>query len=129
LFLVGAGMLVRTLRNLHNLNPGFDTRNILLFGLDPHLAGYSDEKTAQIYTALQQRFAGLPGVISVSYSEDSLVSGGWSANNFHLDSAPPRKNINTATLTVGLDFFTTMRIPLLAGRNFTPADSDDCAAL
>jgi predicted permease len=120
--LVGAGMLVRTLRNLHNLNPGFDTRKILLFGLDPHLAGYSDEKTAQIYTALQQRFAALPGVISVSYSEDSLVSGGWSANNFHLDSAPPRKNINTATLTVGLDFFTTMRIPLLAGRDFTPAD-------
>jgi predicted permease len=126
--LVGAGLLVRTLRNLHHLNPGFDTRNILLFGVDPHLAGYSDEKTAQIYSSLQQRFAALPGVITVSYSEDSLVSGGWSANNFHLDGAPPKEKINSATLRVGLDFFSTMRIPLFAGRAFSPADFAVAAA-
>ena len=126
--LVGAGLLVRTLGNLHNLNPGFDTRNVLLFGLDPHLAGYSDEKTAEIYTDLQRGLAALPGVISVSYSEDSLVSGGWSANNFHLDGAPPKENIDTATLAVGLDFFSTMRIPFLAGRTFTSADFAAAAA-
>src|SRR5690348_8747426 len=38
--LIGAGLLVRTLHNLHSINPGFDPQNILLFGIDPHLAGY-----------------------------------------------------------------------------------------
>jgi len=120
--LVGAGLLVRTLRNLQHLNPGFDARNILLFGVDPHLAGYSDEQTAQIYSTLQQRLSGIPGVTSVSYSENSLVSGSWSANNFHLDGAPAKENINAATLAVGADFFSTMRIPLFRGRAFTSAD-------
>src|SRR5436309_1521516 len=47
--LVGAGLLVRTLRNLRAINPGFDAQNILLFGLDPVLAGYTDQQTQQLY--------------------------------------------------------------------------------
>ena len=126
--LIGAGLLVRTLRNLHGINPGFDPQNILLFGIDPHLAGYTDAQTQQLYANLQQRFTALPGVISASYSEDALLDGGWSGNDVHLDGAPPKQNVNTATLTVGLDFFSTMRIPLLAGRNFTSADFAAAAA-
>jgi macrolide transport system ATP-binding/permease protein len=126
--LIGAGLLVRTLRNLHNLNPGFDTRNILLFGIDPTIAGYKDQQTAQLYRDLQQRFAALPGVISASYSENSLLSGSWSADRVHLDGAPPKSNINPATLTVGTNFFSTMRIPILAGRAFTSADFAVAAA-
>jgi predicted permease len=120
--LIGAGLLVRTLRNLQTLNPGFDTHNILLFGINPKFAGYQDRQTADLYRDLQQRFATLPGVISASYSEDALLSQSWSANEVHLDGAPPKSNVHTAVLTVGLDFFPTMRIPLLAGRAFTPTD-------
>jgi macrolide transport system ATP-binding/permease protein len=120
--LIGAGLLVRTLRNLHNLNPGFDTRSILLLGLNPTAAGYTDQKTAQLYGDLQKRFAALPGVISVSYSEDALLSGNWSSDDVHLDGAPPKQNVEAARLTVGLNFFSTMRIPLLAGRVFNSAD-------
>ena len=120
--LAGAGLLVRTLHNLHQLNPGFDARNILLFGIDPTIAGYHDEQTAQLYQSLAEQFAALPGVISATYSEDALVSGSWSAGDVHLDGAPPKSNANTATLTVGPDFFSTMRIPIMAGRAFTPAD-------
>ena len=50
------------------------------------------------------------------------MSGSWSASDVHLDGAPPKSNANTATLRVGLDFFRTMHIPVLAGRVFTPAD-------
>jgi predicted permease len=126
--LIGAGLLVRTLRNLHNLNPGFDPQNILLFGVDPHLAGYTDQQTQQLYANLQQRFAAIPGVISASYSEEALLSGGWSAGDVHVDGAPPKQNANTGKLPVGLNFFSTMRIPMLTGRNFTSADFAAAAA-
>jgi predicted permease len=120
--LVGAGLLVRTLHNLQNLDPGFDTQNILLLGINPSLAGYKDRQTVELYQQLQERFEALPGMMSASYSEDALLSGSWSAGDVHLDGAPPRSNVNTATLRVGLDFFRTMHIPMLAGRVFTPAD-------
>ena len=126
--LIGAGLLVRTLHNLHSINPGFDPQNILLFGIDPHLAGYSDQQTQQLYSNLQQRFAALPGVTSVSYSEDALLSGGWSAGDVRIDGAPPKQYANTGKLAVGLNFFPTMRIAMLAGRNFTSADFAVAAA-
>jgi macrolide transport system ATP-binding/permease protein len=126
--LVGAGLLVRTLRNLHGLNPGFDAQSVLLFGINPTIAGYNDQRTAQLYSDLQQRFAALPGVISASYSEHALLSGNHSSDNVHLDGAPPKSNVSTEWLAVGLDFFSTMRIPLLAGRTFTPADFASAAA-
>jgi predicted permease len=120
--LVGAGLLVRTLHKLQTLDPGFDTHNVLLFGIQPSLAGYTDHQTVQLCRQLQERFAALPGVVSASYSQDALLSQSWSASDVHLDGAPPTSNANTATLQVGLDFFRTMRIPVLAGRVFTPAD-------
>jgi len=126
--LVGAGLLVRTLHNLQTLDPGFDTQNVLLFGINPSLAGYKDRQTVELYRQLQERFEALPGVVSASYSETPLLSGGWSANSVHLDGAPPKSNVNAATLRVGLDFFRTMRIPVLAGRVFTPADFDSAEA-
>jgi predicted permease len=127
--LIGAGLLVRTLRNLRDVNPGFDAKNVLLFDIDPTIAGYTDHQTQQLYSNLQQRFAALPGVISVSYSEDALLDGGWSGNDVHLDGAPPKQNISVKTLPVGLDFFATMRIPVLAGRTFTAADFVTAATL
>jgi predicted permease len=126
--LVGAGLLVRTLGNLRELNPGFDTRHVLLFGINPAIAGYQDRQTAELYRDLQQSLAALPGVISASYSEAALLSGNHSDDDVHLDGAPAKSNVNTATLAVGLDFFSTMRIPVLAGRTFTPADFASAAA-
>jgi predicted permease len=127
--LIGAGLLVRTLSNLHNLNPGFDARSVLLFGVNPAAAGYTDQKTAQLYSDLQQRFAALPGVISASYSEDALLSGNWSSDDVHLDGAPPKQNVESARLAVGLNFLSTMRIPLLAGRNLNSADFAAASAI
>jgi predicted permease len=120
--LIGAGLLVRTLSNLRHLNPGFDTESILLFGVNPTIAGYQDLQTVQLYRELQQRFAALPGVSSVSYSEEALLSGGKSGTDVHIYGAPPKSDVGTDFLPVGADFFSTMRIPLLAGRAFTSSD-------
>lgn len=120
--LAGAGMLVRTLNNLHQQDPGFDAQNILLFGIDPESAGYTDDQTSELYRTLQQRLTALPGVISASYSENALLSLGTSGGDVHLDGSAPKSNVYTDKLPVGLDFFSTMRIPILSGRAFTSAD-------
>ena len=73
--LVGAGLLVRTLQNLRNVDPGFDTRNLLTFGLDPTLIGYKTPQIDAFYRDLQQRIEAIPGVESVSYSNSTLLSG------------------------------------------------------
>ena len=129
LVLVGAGLLVRTLRNLQSQDPGFDTHNVLLFGINPTIAGYDDLKSAQLYSDLQERLASLPGVLSASYSEDALLSQNISGTDVHLEGAPPKSNVNTLTLTVGPSFFSTMRIPLLSGRSFSPQDFASAAAV
>ncbi len=123
--LVGAGLLVRTLQKLQSIDPGFDTQNILLFGINPNLAGYNDQQTSQLYRQLQERFAALPGVVSASYSESALLSRSWSSTDIHLDGAPPKSNVEAQVLSVGADFFRMMRIPMLAGRSFTAQDFAD----
>ncbi|HEV2388861.1 MAG TPA: ABC transporter permease [Candidatus Acidoferrales bacterium] len=122
LALSGAGLLVRSLRNLRGVNPGFDTRNVLLFGIDPTLAGYTDAQISGLYRHLEDRFAALPGVVSASYSSNVLVSGFLWTTEVHLDGQPANSNVRSDMLAVGPGFFSTMRIPLLAGRAFSPAD-------
>jgi predicted permease len=122
LVLAGAGLLVRTLRNLHEVNPGFDTQNVLLFGLDPTLNGYKDARSAQLFRDLRERFAALPGVISASYSSDALVAGSLWREDIHLDGAPRNQNVAANALAVDTQFFSTLRIPMMAGRGFTSAD-------
>jgi predicted permease len=128
LVLVGAGLLVRTLRNLHEINPGFDTQNVLLFGINPTLIGYKDAQSAQLFRDLRERFAALPGVISASYSSSALLAGGLWTTSIHLDGTPRNEDVDTNAMAVGAQFFSTMRIPMLAGRGFTPADFASAAA-
>lgn len=120
--LVGAGLLVRTLLNLKAVNPGFDTQNLLLFGINPTMAGYKDQQMMNLYGELQQRFDALPGVVSASYSDEPLLAGGYSNDMVHLDGAQPKQNSETYVLSVGPQFFSTLRIPQLAGRAFNAPD-------
>ncbi|MGA3242927.1 MAG: ABC transporter permease, partial [Bryobacteraceae bacterium] len=122
IILVGAGLLVRTLHNLHSMNPGFSTENVLPFGINPKIAGYNDHQTVQLYRDLRRQFSVLPGVQSASYSEFALLSRSWSGEDVHLDDALPKINVNTATLAVGPDFFSTMQIPMLASHTFSASD-------
>ncbi|HEY1576730.1 MAG TPA: ABC transporter permease [Terracidiphilus sp.] len=120
--LVGAGLLVRTMLNVGAVKPGFDTQNLLLFGVNPTMAGYKDEQMMHLYDELQQRFEALPGVVSASYSDEPLLAGGYSNDDVHLDGTPAKQNVETDVLSVGPEFFSTMRIALLAGRPFNSAD-------
>jgi macrolide transport system ATP-binding/permease protein len=120
LVLAGAGLLVRTLANLKSISPGFDTRNLLLVEVDLKDNEYNPRQAQNLYREIQSRFSSLPGVINVSYSSESLLSGSLWSGDIALEGR--KKFVERNLLSVGPRFFTTMRIPLLAGRAFTPAD-------
>ena len=120
--LVGAGLLVRTLRNLKDIDPGFDTRNLLTFSLAPTLIGYQAAQIDALYANLQDRIAALPGVQGVSFSSDTLLSGGSWGTGFRFPQTPKDQSLETNALAVGLNFFSTMHMRLLAGRSFNSSD-------
>jgi predicted permease len=126
--LAGAGLLVRTLQKLKNMDPGFDTRNVLTFSLDPTLIGYKSADSNRFYHQLQARVAAIPGVTSVSYSWRPLLGGGLWTSSFHLPGKPKDEQADTDMLPVGPEFFKTMRIAVLDGREFNPADFDRAQA-
>lgn len=120
--LVGAGLLVRTLRNVKSIDPGFDTRNVLTFGLDPSLIGYKTAQADEFYRNLQERLAVIPQVDSVSYSRVPLLGGDYSISGFSIPGMAKGESASAGTLEVGEGFFSTMHMRLLAGRAFNSKD-------
>jgi len=126
--LAGAGLLVRTLRNLRSIDVGFETRNLVIFGIDPTLAGYKDAQIDSFYRDLQERLSETPGVRSASYSMVPLLSGALMFNGFHWPGTPQDRVSQADMLPVGPDFFHTMQIPFLAGRSFNASDYEIAAS-
>ena len=122
LVMVGAGLVVHTLQNLRNLDPGFATDNLLTFDVDATLTGYKGERMAAFYRDLRNRFAAVPGVTAVSYSSSILLSGSLWSTDFHLPGTPPRSLKTADYMPVGPEFFETMKIPLVKGRKFKPEE-------
>lgn len=125
--LLAAGLLMRTLQNLHNIDPGFDTRNVLLFEIDPSLSGYKDQQMPALYRHIKERLAAIPGVTAVSYSSDALLSGGLWTSDMYIEGESQTHTQEIDMLAIGPDFLNTLRIPLLQGRGFTSDDFEHAA--
>ena len=119
LMLVAAGLFVRTLANLQAIELGFNRQNLLLFQLDARKAGHKDPEIAAFYGDLRKRFSTIPGVRSASLEQDSPIHGEHGLP-IGVSGSPP--NPANRFLTVGPAFFTTMQIPILAGRDFAESD-------
>jgi predicted permease len=127
LLLVGAGLFIRTLLNLQRIEPGFNTHNLLLFGVEPALAGYRGEKLRQLYQQMSERLEALPGVQAVTFSRVRLLAGGTSGRETFLPAGPDGRITrigNVSLLQVRENFFEAMEIPLLAGRTIKPQDDE-----
>jgi predicted permease len=68
LLLIGAGLFVRSLRNLKTLDPGFRTHNVVAFSIDPRLNGYTKERTPIFYRELLEKLRTTPGVESAAFA-------------------------------------------------------------
>ena len=121
---VGAGLFVRTLANLHSVNLGFNQENLLLFNLDARQAGYKDAALAHFYGDLLDRFRRIPGVNSAGLSQFSLVSGYWSSRLLRIPGAPQGAGERTETCVTPVDpgFLAAMQIPILVGRGLEERD-------
>jgi predicted permease len=120
--LVGSGMVVHTLQNLRHLDPGFATDNLLTFDVDATLKHYKGERLAGFNRDLRDRFAAIPGVLSVSYSNMVLLSGSLWSTDFHLPGTDAKARVSADFFPVGPQFFETMRIPMQRGRKFEPQE-------
>lgn len=122
--LVGAGLLIRTLRNLENTPLGLKVDGLVVFGISPHIESLPQGR--QFYRALISKLRALPGVELVTVSEERLGSWGSDNSDMMVDGKLPEVT-NGGSRTVrsnvsGADFFTTLGVPIVAGRDF--ADSD-----
>ncbi len=126
LLLIGAGLLVRTLRNLQHVETGFNANNLLLFNVDPGLLGYKDEKLAAFYEQAFSRLEAVPGVQSVTFSRHALLSFSSNTSSVFLpgEIGPDGKPIDSEAKvhTVRENFLSAMEIPLLAGRSLSEQD-------
>ena len=123
---VAAGLFGNTLSNLQAIELGFDRERVLLFSIKPTAAGYPDAALNRLYLDVRDRLRGTPGVQAVSLSPRPLPSGGGTMIVVREAATPPapseQRGINAGIFSVGPEFFTTMRIPLKAGREFTDRD-------
>ncbi len=123
LLLVGAGLFVRTLRNLDSLGPGFPTDHLLTFRIDPSLIGYSDEQTKSFYQRLDINLQTMPGVTSVGFSAMPLLKGyAWQNAVLGKDFEGAPIEEQPVLSEVGPNYFSTLGIPIVAGRAFTARD-------
>ena len=123
LLLVGAGLFVRTLRNLESLGPGFPTGRLLTFSINPSLNGYSDEQTKSFFERLNLNLQTMPGVTSVGLSTMPILKGyAWQNAVLGKDFEGAPIEQQPVLSEVGPDYFATLGIPIIAGRAFTAQD-------
>ncbi len=129
--LVGAGLLMQSLQKIRASSPGFSTHEVLFTAVDLVSAGYDAQRARNFQDELMERVKALPGVQSAAFARMTPLSyGSFSSTPIAVDGdQPPLEERPILQYNeVGPDYFATMGIPLVSGREFTPAD-DERAAL
>ena len=129
--LVGAGLLIQSLRRLRQVNPGFDPHNVLTLALGLPEVKYSTEQQADFYRQLLSRIESLPGVRSASAVLPLPLSNDRIRITFETEGRPLPKGELPASeyRATGLNYFRTMGIPVLKGRDFTERDDKKSTAV
>jgi len=129
--LVGAGLLLQSLQRIRTTSPGFSTHGVLDTAVNLVSAGYDAPRAQTFQDELLDRVKALPGVESATFARMTPLSyGSYSSTPVAVDGyqPPPEEQPIVEYNEVGPDYFTTLGIPLVSGRQFTRAD-DERAAL
>jgi len=123
--LVAAGLFTRSLLNVARVDLGVKIDNVVTFGVSPELSAYTPQRTQTLLERLEDELAAIPGVTAVTASTVPLIAG----SNWGTDVAVqgfqkgPDTDANARFNRIAPSYFRTLGIPLLAGREFTRADT------
>jgi putative ABC transport system permease protein len=125
--LVGAGLMVRSFRQLQQVDPGFDAPNVLTMQVAlPALKYKTPEDAVAFYDQAVQRLEGLPGVEAAAKVSELPFSGDQFDNAFSIEGRPPQaegEKLSANLRLVSANYFRAMGIPVLRGRAFTSQDA------
>jgi predicted permease len=124
ILLITAGLFTRTLYNLQALEAGFNTENMIVFGLDSKSNRYQGEQLAQLYRRILERLDVVPGVQSTTLSSNPILAGSRNDAPIRIQgrSAQSAENGRALVNDVAVNFLDTLGVPILRGRGFSPAD-------
>ena len=124
LLLFGAGLFVKSLQNLRTTETGIELDNLVTFQLSPALNGYTNERATQFYTDLLDRLRSAPGVKSAAIAGVSILSGSeWdSSMSVEGHQAKDGEDMQAFMNSLSPQYFETMKIPILEGRDFRQMD-------
>jgi len=124
LLLVSAGLFIRSLRALRLLDLGLKTDNLIAFNISPTLSGYTPLQTKAFNRQLVERVRALPGVSAMAFAQIGLLEGNEWDSSMSVEGYEPKpgEHMNPYCNAVSPDYFKTMGIPLLAGRDFDQRD-------
>ncbi len=127
LLLIGAGLFIRSLKNLKDLDPGFQTNNLVEFSIDPTRNGYKPERSLDFYRQLRENLDAIPGVEAAGFAVMPVLSGNEWDNSIAIEgfSHSPTDMPDPHMQFISPDYFRTMNIPILAGRDFRMSDGRD----
>ena len=119
-----AGLFIKSLVNVSKIDLGLDTSSMVTFTLSPELNGYESEETRAFFERTSEELAALPSVTGVTTAMVPVLGGSNWGNNVRVQGfeSGPDIDSNARFNQVGEGFFSTLGIPLLAGREFTRAD-------
>ena len=116
---VGAGLFLRTLHNLGQVDLGFDPRGVTLFTVDPTMSGTAGGRTSIVFPVLLERLQSIPGVTSATVVQNALVAGENSYAGVTIGGQKAEIDMNV----IGPRYLETMGIRLVAGRQLLPTDT------
>ena len=125
LLLICAGLFIRSFRSAQQVNPGFDPHNVLIASYDLFTAGYSDSSGAEFDRQLVAKLEALPGVRSVALANRVPLGFGGGSTSVKPQGYVSQANesMETQVAIITPNYFQTMRIPIVKGRDFTLQDT------
>jgi putative ABC transport system permease protein len=127
ILLCAAGLLIQSLRKMHNQHFGFETANRSIVLFDPNMAGYAPAQLETLYRQLHQNLKAIPGVAQVGFALYSPMQGdNWGETAYIEGQAPPPPDSDqneSSWARVSEDYFEAIGTKIVSGRAFTDQDT------
>ncbi len=125
--LVGAGLFLRSLRNTQRIDPGFETRNVIVAAFDLAAQGYDQVRGREFHRRVIEEVSRVPGVRSAALATNLPITGGGIGRTVFPEGVDPTDRsagVFVTVNTVGVGYFDTLDVAIRSGRQFTGMDRE-----